>query len=233
MKVKIANGTIELVGRVADEMGCKAFIVGGTVRDMLLRKKSLDLDVVVEGDAIKLGAVIAEEMGGKLVTHRGFGTCSVLTEDGLRIDFATARKETYKRPGAMPKVEFSTLKDDLARRDFTINAIAISLNKDNFGQVVDPFGGKRDLDLKLIRVMYDKSFIDDPTRIFRAIKFEQRLGFTIEPHTLGLIKDAGRDEVLSKVSQGRILKELDLISREKAKNKILRRLAGVIGKFKL
>ncbi|MDO8524974.1 MAG: hypothetical protein Q7S07_00610 [Candidatus Omnitrophota bacterium] len=237
MKAKIVNGTmlrlLKRIGNFANEAGYSAFLVGGTVRDIILGRDSLDLDIVVEGDAIKLGEALAKELDGKLVTHRGFGTCSVSIKDGLRLDLATARKEKYRRPGAMPTVEFSSLEDDLSRRDFTINAMAIGLNKDNFGQLVDLFGGKRDLDLKFIRAMHDRSFIDDPTRIFRAVKLEQRLGFAIEAHTLRLINAAVQDNAISKVSRGRIRKEMALISKEKSKGKILKRLAGVIRRFKL
>lgn len=201
-------------------MGCAAFLVGGTVRDMVLGVKNLDLDIVVEGppdrcgdisragDAIKLGEKLLEKFGGALVVHRQFGTCTLVTKKGLKIDLATARKEIYARPAALPTVEFSSLKDDLARRDFTINSMAVSINKDDFGRLIDLCGGKSDLERGIIRVMHDKSFIDDPTRIFRARRFASRLGFSIEPHTLGLMRSAVKKGMLAKLSKYRINKEL-------------------------
>jgi tRNA nucleotidyltransferase (CCA-adding enzyme) len=124
----------------------------------------------------------------------------------------------------MPTVEFSSLKDDLARRDFTINAMAISINDNNFGKMIDPFGGEKDLVSKHIKVMHDKSFIDDPTRMFRAVRFEKRFGFAIEGRTLRLIKDAVKKEMPGKVSRGRVKKELDLIDMEKNRLNMLNRL---------
>ncbi len=212
------------IGELADEMGYPAFIVGGTVRDLLLGTKNIDIDIVVEGDAIKLGKVFAEKMFADIIIHKYFGTCSVTTKAGERIDFATARRETYKRPGAMPTVEFSSLKDDLSRRDFTVNAMAISINDNNCGKLIDFFGGEKDLASKHIRVLHDKSFIDDPTRIFRAVRFEKRFGFAIERRTLKLIKDAIKKEMPGKVSRGRVKKELDLIDKEKNKLNMLNRL---------
>lgn len=240
---------LRLIGERADAMGDKAFIVGGTVRDLMLGARHLDLDVVVEGppardggirragDAILFGERLAEELQATLKTHKMFGTCTLGTKDKLKIDFATARKEIYAHPAALPTVEFGSLKDDLNRRDFTINAMAVSLNEDSFGRLIDLFGGERDLGKGIIRVMHEASFIDDPTRIFRAVRFEQRLKFSIETKTLKLLKAAIKKGMLSKLSKYRIKKELGLILKEESKHKILERLeeigAGIIRPDKL
>ena len=221
---KNAIQLLQRIGKTANSMGMDAFLAGGTVRDLLLGAKNLDLDIVVEGEAIKLGEKLSQELNAALVVHKSFGTCTLVTKDNLKIDLTTARKETYKRPAAFPTVEFSSLKDDLARRDFTINAMAISLNKENFGQLIDFFGGARDLSQGVIRVMHDGSFIDDPTRIFRAVRFERRFGFSIDARTLKLIKAAIRKKMLEKVSKGRIQKEMILINKEKNRAKMLDRL---------
>ena len=213
------------IGEISDALGLRVFLVGGSVRDILLGRKSLDFDITVEGDAIKLGHALAKKLPADIVIHKHFGTCSVVAEDKLRIDLATAREETYKRPGAMPTVRFSSLKEDLARRDFTINAMAISINKDDFGALMDFFDGDKDLRFSRIRVMHDKSFIDDPTRIFRAIRFAIRLDFAIESHTLELMKSAIADKILEKVSKSRVHKEMTLINKEKNSAEMLDHLA--------
>ncbi len=216
---------LKRMGKVSNEANYSAFVVGGLVRDLLLGVKNLDLDVVVEGDAIRLGHVLSRELDASLVVHRKFGTCSVVTKDKLKIDLATARKEIYEKPAALPTVEFSSLKNDLVRRDFTINAMAISLNKSSFGQLIDFFGGVGDLGHGRIRVMHDGSFIDDPTRIFRAVRFEQRFGFLIDGHTEGLIKHAIRKEMFDKVEPQRIRDEVVLILKEDDPLKALKRMA--------
>ncbi|MDD5436898.1 MAG: hypothetical protein PHX20_05085, partial [Candidatus Omnitrophica bacterium] len=212
------------IGSLANSKGCTAFIVGGLVRDLLLGANNLDLDIVVEGDAIKLGEEMAKELDAGFVTHRRFGTCSVITKKKLKIDFATARKEVYERPAALPTVEFSSLKDDLIRRDFTINAMAVSLNKESFGQLIDFFGGERDLRRGVIKVMHDGSFIDDPTRIFRAVRFEQRIGFSIDAHTEDLIKFAIKKEMFKRVEPQRIRDEVILILKEEDPYRAVKRM---------
>ncbi len=212
------------IGRRANEHGYSAFVVGGLVRDLVLNVRNLDLDVVIEGDAIRLANVLAKDLRGTLVIHRRFGTASIFTHDGLKIDCATARKEVYEAPAALPTVEFSSLKSDLIRRDFTINAMAVSLNGENFGQLIDFFGGERDLCQGRIKVLHDSSFIDDPTRIFRAVRFEQRFGFRIDTHTDDLIKDAARQEMFDKTETQRIRDELMLIMKEPDPIKALRRM---------
>lgn len=216
---------MERIGRFANSRGYSAFVVGGLVRDLMLGAGNLDLDIVIEGDAIKMGEELARELKAAIVVHRKFGTCSLFTKDRLKIDLATARKETYLLPAALPTVKFSSLKDDLIRRDFTINAMAISLNKASFGQMVDFFGGERDLSRGIIRVMHDGSFIDDPTRIFRAVRFEQRFGFRIDPHTEHLITGAIDMKMFEKVEPQRIRDEIVLLLKEKDPIKALKRMA--------
>lgn len=216
---------LKKIGKQANAAGSSAFVVGGMVRDLLLVKKNLDLDIVIDGEAISLGAALAKELGATIVIHRKFGTCSLYTKDRLKIDLATARKEVYEKPAALPTVEFSSLKDDLIRRDFTMNAMAISINKESFGQLIDFFGGERDLSHGRIKVLHDGSFIDDPTRIFRAVRFESRFGFAIDHHTEELIKNAIEQSMFEKVEPQRIRDELMLILQEAEPARALGRMA--------
>lgn len=216
---------MEKIGALANSRGWSAFVVGGLVRDLMLGARNLDLDIVVEGSAIRLGQELTRRLGGSLVTHNKFGTCSIVMKNRTKIDLATARKEVYEAPAALPTVEFSSLKDDLVRRDFTINAMAVSLNKGNFGQLIDFFAGEEDLGRGRIKVMHDGSFIDDPTRIFRAVRFEQRFGFAIEPHTEELIKKAIDKEMFDKVEPQRIRDEIILLLKEDDPVKALKRMA--------
>ena len=180
------------IGRAADRQGLRAYIVGGIVRDIILGRKNLDIDIVTEGQAILFAQNVAKAAGAKITTYPQFGTATLHWPFGLRIDFVAARQETYPHPGALPQVRTGTLRDDLFRRDFTINALAICLNKDGWGQLVDEFGGLSDLRKKKIRVLHERSFSDDPTRILRCVRFEQRLRFHIDPWTLGFLKQALR-----------------------------------------
>ena len=198
------------------------------MRDMFLGRPNPDLDIVIEGDAIRLGHVLSKELGANLISHKKFGTCTLVTRDKLRIDLATARSEKYERPGTLPTVRFSSVKDDLVRRDFTINAMAISINRDDFGKLTDLFGGLKDLKAGCIKVMHDKSFIDDPTRIFRAIRFEQRFGFRIDKHTQKLIDKAIECGMLERLETQRVRKEVLGILREDDPMKVLERLGDFI-----
>lgn len=215
---------LKKVGHLSKSLNYKAYLIGGTVRDLLLGHESLDIDIVIEGDAIILGEKLAHELHGTIVSHKRFGTCTVTMPEHLKIDFATARKETYEKPAALPTVEFSSLKDDFKRRDFTINAMAVSLNEHEFGQLIDFFNGVEDLDKKIIRALHDKSFIDDPTRILRAVRLEQRLGFAIEPHTSNLIHKSIEKEIYKRVEEPRLRDEIVLILKEKEPFKIIKRL---------
>ena len=211
---------INIVGKIADELKVKAYIVGGPVRDKLLGIANYDLDFVVEGDGIKFAEALNKKLKGKLTTYRAFGTATIEIK-GKRIDIVTSRKETYKYSAAYPVVKPGAIKDDLFRRDFTINAMAISVNKKNFGKLMDFYGGQKDLKKGVIRVLHDKSFMDDPTRIFRAVRFSVRFGFKIEPHTKKLMKEAVMDGLLGEVNAGRIRKEIELFLKEKNPKKCL------------
>ncbi|MCQ9206743.1 MAG: DHHA1 domain-containing protein [Omnitrophica bacterium] len=214
------------IGVKAEREGYKAYVVGGFVRDLLLGVRNLDVDIVVEGNAIAFAKRLAALYGGSLVSYKKFGTAAIFMDwpKGMRrpsgslprfkLDFATARKESYAKPAALPSVEFSSLKNDLHRRDFTINAMAASLNRASFGRLIDLFGGARDLENGIIKVLHDASFIDDPTRIFRAVRFEQRLGFNIDNYTERLIKHAMREGMFFKTQDQRIRDELMLMLKE-------------------
>ena len=180
------------IGRAADRQGLRAYIVGGIVRDIILGRKNLDIDIVTEGPAIPFAQSVAKATGAKVTVYPQFGTATLHWPFGLRLDLVAARQESYPHPGALPQVRTGTLRDDLFRRDFTINAMAVCLNCDRWGQLVDEFGGLRDAREKKIRVLHERSFSDDPTRILRCVRFEQRLRFHIEPWTLGLLKQALR-----------------------------------------
>ena len=201
-------------GKVANELGYKAYVVGGFVRDLILRYENLDIDVVIEGDGIAFANVFAKRFGCKVKSHERFGTAVVIFPDGFKIDIATARLEYYERPGALPTVELSSLKLDLYRRDFTINTLAATLNPRSFGELIDFFGAQRDIREKTIRVLHNLSFVEDPTRVFRAIRFEQRYGFVMAKHTQSLIKNAVKLNLLQRISGERLLNELKAILEE-------------------
>jgi len=211
---------IEIVGKFADKLKLPAYIVGGPVRDKLLGIANHDMDFVVEGDGIKFAEELNKSLKGKLTIYRAFGTATIALKE-KKIDIVTARKETYKHPAAYPAVKPGTIKDDLFRRDFTINAMAISINKKSSGKLVDFYGGQKDLKKGVIRILHNKSFVDDPTRIFRAVRFSVRFGFKIEPHTKKLIKEAVSDGLLGEVNVGRIRKEIELFLKEKNPKKCL------------
>lgn len=180
-------GILKLSGQVAESLGFSAYLVGGSVRDLLLGKANLDIDLVIEGDGIRFAHALAEQIRAKVKPHHKFGTAQVKLGT-LRIDIATARTEYYESPAALPKVETSSIKKDLYRRDFTINTLAIRLNPNDFGLLIDFFGGQRDLKEKTIRVLHNLSFVEDPTRAFRAIRFSERFGFRLSKHTAFLMK---------------------------------------------
>jgi tRNA nucleotidyltransferase (CCA-adding enzyme) len=181
---------VRRIGALADEKGVKVALVGGVVRDILLGSGSFDIDLVVEGDAIALATACQKAWGGRLTVHRRFGTATFEGEGGFKCDLATAREESYRRPAVLPDVRPGRLEADLARRDITINAMAYGLSAGVKGTLLDPFGGQEDLTRRAIRVLHDKSFVDDPTRILRVIRFEQRLKFRLESRTLALLRGA-------------------------------------------
>jgi tRNA nucleotidyltransferase (CCA-adding enzyme) len=184
------------------------YVVGGTVRDILLGEENFDVDIAVEGDAIGFAHDLAGALGGRVTPHAKFGTAVVQYGDGERIDVVTTRTEFYDAPGALPKVERAGLREDLFRRDFTLNAMAVSLKPADFGRLVDPFGGRADLDQRVLRVLHNLSFIDDPTRIFRAIRYEARYGLRLEEHSARLARGTIEMGLVGDLSSARLRDEL-------------------------
>lgn len=203
----------------AASLDFSCYLVGGFVRDLLLGRPVNDLDIVVEGDAVKLGKILVKKIGGKLTPHAKFHTAiwhlpGTLNLSLDTLDLITARRETYQHAGALPTVNPSTIEDDLRRRDFTINAMAVRLDSDSFGELLDPVGGRADLEKGIVRVLHPRSFIDDPTRILRALRYVGRYTFSLEASTSDLINPESL-AVLSQLSGERLRHELDLILAEK------------------
>jgi tRNA nucleotidyltransferase (CCA-adding enzyme) len=227
LRDRLPEQIIELlmaVGSVADSLGYNAYAVGGFVRDIFLYQENFDTDVVIEGDGIEFAKALAASLGGRVRAHEKFRTAVVILPNGRKIDVATARLEYYKSPGALPTVETGSIKLDLYRRDFTINTLAIRLNPSRFGTLIDFFGAQRDLKRKVIRVLHNLSFVEDPTRVFRAIRFEQRFGFRIGKLTAALIENAVRMDFFRKLSGRRLFSELRQILEEDKPVMALRRL---------
>ncbi len=207
---------LRMAGFIAEELGYRAFLVGGIVRDLILGYRNPDIDIVVEGSAIDVATRLARSTGARVDAYERFNTAVLIYPNGLRIDFATARTEHYEKPGGLPVVERSGIKNDLARRDFTINALAMSLSRSNFGEIIDVTGGIKDLKEGIIRVHHSLSFIEDPTRIVRAIRFEIRFGFKMERSTEALAREAINMGMVRKAAGVRMRDEiLDLLSEEK------------------
>ncbi len=231
---------IRLIKAEAERLDFPLYMVGGSVRDLLLGRLINDFDLTVEGDAAQLAESILRKYAGKVVFHSRFGTATwTLDETTFRrlnvpmlgassfppfLDFISARSETYSKPGALPTVKRSTIDDDLRRRDFTINAMALRLDGRFWGQVHDPLGGQADLENRSIRILHSRSFVDDPTRMVRAIRYAGRYGFEMESATLDLINDEARD-VLSRLSGERLRHEFDLIYEETNPSAMLHRVA--------
>ncbi len=213
------------IGEVADELHFNAFAVGGFVRDLLLKKRNLDLDVVVEGDGLIFAKHLAEKLDGRCRTHERFATAMVLMPDGFKIDIATARLEYYEYPAALPTVELSSIKLDLYRRDFTINAMAVQLNPSQFGTLIDFFNCQSDLKQKDIKVLHNLSFVEDPSRIFRAIRFEKRMDFNMAPHTARLIRNAVKMKLFGKATDTRFFSEIRQIFSEENPIPAIQRMA--------
>ncbi|MFH1035302.1 MAG: CBS domain-containing protein [Pseudomonadota bacterium] len=209
---------LQQLGRLADELGYNAYLVGGSVRDLFLRRANLDLDVVVEGDGILFARAFAQERPDLRVrAHKKFNTAKMIFKDGLVIDVATSRLEYYQSPAALPVVEMSSIKLDLYRRDFTINTLAVRINAQSFGTLIDFFDGSRDIKEKAIRVLHNLSFVEDPTRVFRAVRFEQRFGFRVGKVTEGLIKNAIKIDAFKRLSGRRLFGELkQMLEEERA-----------------
>src|SRR5436305_448830 len=202
---------LERFGPVLDALPGPSYLVGGTVRDLLLRRPPrFDFDLAVVGDAEAYTRELGARLGGTVITHGRFGTATVHYGNGGHVDVATARTETYVSPAALPDVApAETIADDLARRDFTVNAMAITLPK---GELIDPFHGREHLDDRLVRVLHEQSFVDDPTRIFRAARYETRLDFRMDPKTETLALMAAPE--LARLSGARIREELFAIFEE-------------------
>jgi tRNA nucleotidyltransferase (CCA-adding enzyme) len=227
IRERLPREIVELLveaGEMAEDMKYSVFAVGGFVRDILLGTANLDIDLVVEGDGIAFAEAFSRKHGGRVRSHGKFKTAVVILPDGQRVDVATARLEYYEHPAALPTVELSSIKMDLYRRDFTINALAVHLNPSQFGRLVDFFGAQRDIKERLVRVLHSLSFIEDPTRILRAVRFEQRFNFGIGGQTERLIKNAVGLDMIHKLSGSRIFNELVLIMEEKKAPQCLRRL---------
>jgi tRNA nucleotidyltransferase (CCA-adding enzyme) len=190
-----------------------AFLVGGAVRDLLLAGQTVDLDVAIEGDARAAARELANRLGGEMVEHERFGTATVRAQD-LAVDLATTRRETYVEPGALPEVEPAALAEDLGRRDFTINAMALGLSGDDLGVLHDPYDGREDLERGVIRVLHGRSFIDDPTRLLRALRYEARFNFRMDEQTERLAREAAAGAGFSTVSGPRVRDELLDLLRE-------------------
>jgi tRNA nucleotidyltransferase (CCA-adding enzyme) len=220
-------GILHDLGRIGDRLELPVYAVGGFVRDLLLGSQNMDIDVTVEGDGIMFAETFAAEFGARVKSHQKFGTAKIMLADGCKIDVASTRLEYYLSPGALPTVEHSSLKMDLYRRDFTVNTLAVRLNAEAFGTLIDYFGAYRDLSAKVIRVLHNLSFVEDPTRVFRAIRFEQRLNFKIARHTEDLIKNAVKMEFLEKLGGKRLLTELVQILKEKEPLKGIWRMSSL------
>ncbi len=215
---------LRTISHEAERGEFNVFLVGGFVRDLLLREPNLDLDLVVEGDGISLARHLSGVLGGRMRSHRKFGTAVLILPGGQRVDIASARTEFYERPAALPTVEFSSIRQDLYRRDFGINSMAVALTGENFGELLDYFGGQRDLEKKQVRILHNLSFVEDPTRIFRAVRFEQRYDFHMEPQTEILARRAIEMEFVGRLTNARVRDELKDILAERAALKALKRL---------
>ncbi|MDD5692199.1 MAG: CCA tRNA nucleotidyltransferase [Candidatus Omnitrophica bacterium] len=220
---------ISLAGKISKETRMPAYLVGGFVRDLLLGKKNFDLDIAVEGSGILFSEKLAKRLGSGIRIHERFGTATLILKGRLKVDIATARKERYPCCAALPVVSQGSLMEDLMRRDFTINAMAFGIGQGQEQKLIDPFGGRRDLAQGKIRILHDLSFKDDPTRILRAIRFQQRFGFRIEHKTLLLLKEAANSDLLHKVNVHRIRDELILMLKEDDPLKQIKALYSLAG----
>ena len=211
---KAVMSLLRMVAQVADRQDVSAYVVGGFVRDLLLRIDNYDMDIVIEGDGIRFAKALGKELTAKVVSHQKFGTSVICLPDGSKVDVATARTEYYKHPAALPTVEMSSIKSDLFRRDFAFNSLALKLNGKDAYTLLDYFNGQRDLKDKVVRVLHNLSIVEDPSRAFRAVRFEQRLGFRIGSQTESFIKHAVKKKFIHKLSGSRLYNELVLMLKE-------------------
>ena len=217
LRKRLSPGHVALLERVsslAGSRGEKVVLVGGSTRDLLLGRDVDELDLAIEGDAAGLAAQLAREFGGTPRVHGRFATARIDVAGGISADIATARRETYPSPAALPVIAPGTIEEDLGRRDFTINTLAMRLDPACFGVLLDPFGGVRDLRRGLVRVLHDRSFSDDPTRALRAVRLAARLGFSLEGRTRGLMEQAIHEGAFDLLSGDRLRRELDLLMDE-------------------
>ncbi len=220
---------INLAAEVSKETGMPACLVGGFLRDLILGVANFDLDITVEGSGIIFAQKLAKKLKSGIRIHERFGTATLTLDNCLKVDIATTRKEKYPCCACLPVVSSGSLKEDLMRRDFTINAMAVSIAEGNEQKLIDPFGGKDDLKSGRIRILHDLSFKDDPTRILRAIRFEQRFDFKIEPKTLALLKEAIGSGLLNKAHARRTRDDLILMLKERDPLKQIKRLSDLGG----
>lgn len=218
---------LKMAGNIAEKINSSAYLVGGFVRDLLLGEVNYDFDLVIEGDGELLAKLIGEELGVPVRIHERFHTASVYLSEDLKLDIATARTEYYEFPAALPTIKESSIREDLYRRDFTINTMALCINPGHFGNLIDYFGGREDLKNKKIRILYNFSFVEDPTRILRAIRFAQRYDFTIDEDTLRFARDAIERNMLSRLSVTRAIHEIILILQERNPVPALRELINM------
>lgn len=210
------------IGEAASDAEIPVYLIGGIVRDVLLKKPNDDIDIVVEGDGIQFAQDLCANYGGEMIEHGQFGTATWTHPSGNMIDITSSRLEYYERPASLPDVELSTLEEDLHRRDFTINAMALRLNRESFGALIDPFGGQKDLQEKTVKVLHNLSFIDDPTRIFRAIRFEGRYQFKMDEQTENLVLNS--IDKVKDLSANRIIEEMKRLFKEGEPSAVMTRL---------
>jgi tRNA nucleotidyltransferase (CCA-adding enzyme) len=217
------HGLLLRIGKKAQEMGMKAYIVGGAVRDILKGECNIDLDISVEGDAETL-VQNWNEPGCRGTVHGRYKTGTIAFPDGIKVDIATARREFYEYAAAMPEVSSDSLKQDLARRDFSVNAMAVSLSEGDWGTLIDFYGGRRDLKDGILRVLHNLSFVEDPSRILRGVRLEQRLNLSFEDNTLRLLHGAIQGGLLGKLSSPRVRVEMEIDAKERQPQKIFERM---------
>lgn len=205
---------LQRIGALAEREGIEAYLVGGIVRDLLMERKNLDVDIVTEGDAVEFGHKLVKAIGGRIRPHQKFGTAVIVLPNNFHIDLASARTEFYSYPAALPSVQLSSIRQDLSRRDFTFNAMCISLNSSTFGTLLDFFGGQNDIKNKIVKNLHNLSFVEDPTRIFRAVRFEQRFGFRMDSETEQHAHKAIKMELVGQLTNARIRDELVQILNE-------------------
>ncbi len=215
---------LRVLGKRADEARVSLYLVGGVVRDLLLKRENWDFDLTLEGDGIAFARLVAVQYGAGLAVFERFATARLTFQNGLKMDIATTRRESYAQPALLPTVQPASIEEDLSRRDFTINAMAVQLNTKQFGRMLDPHGGQCDLRARTIRVLHAGSFQDDPTRIFRAIRFEQRFGFHLERTTSRLLAQAASTNLIQQLSGPRLQNEILLLFAERDPVRAIARL---------